>query len=195
MKILFLRLFIAACVAFWSIPESVAQKQGIGVRIGDPIGATYKRYFGMKAVEFGLGSTSRGLHHAYYRNSFRNHDRFNDLGYKSHNVASTLYLQAKYLIHNEIYVQGLDDRWDWYWGIGAMVKFATVDYRVDDNANHSRTEETFHDVDLGPEGILGMEYTFSDVPISVFADVSLMLEIVNRVTLRPFGGAGARFNF
>lgn len=195
MKTLCYKTLVGAFLLLAISSYAVAQKQGIGIRIGDPMGATYKRYFGMKALEFGLGSTSSGLHHSYYRNSFRHLNRFDNLDYKSHNVKSTLYLQAKYLIHNEIYVQGLEGRWDWYWGIGALLKFATVEYRMDDNAHHVNSKETFHDIDLGPEGVVGMEYTFQNVPISVFADVSLMFEIVNRVTLRPFGGAGARFNF
>ena len=53
----------------------------------------------------------------------------------------------------------------------------------------------YNDIDIGPEGMIGMEYTFEDVPITVFGEVSLMLELVDRVTLRPFTGVGARYRF
>jgi hypothetical protein len=51
------------------------------------------------------------------------------------------------------------------------------------------------DFDFGPEGIFGAEYTFEDVPVTLFAETSLQLELVDRLTLRLFAGTGARFNF
>lgn len=188
-----MRVILAAVLLLIITSTTFAQRQGIGIRIGDPLGVSYKRYLGMKAFEFGLGSSSQGMHKAYYRNSFESHSRFDDADYISHSVRSTIYLNGRYLIHNAIHVDGMEGKWDWYWGLGAMLKFATVRYRYNDVQANQR--ETFHDIDLGPEGIAGMEYTFQDVPVSVFADVSLMLEIVNRVTLRPFGGVGVRYNF
>ena len=86
---------------------------------------------------------------------------------------------------------------EWYWGAGAMLKFATVTYTYqleDSPSNVGNDRRT--DIDFGPEGIAGMEYTFDDIPLTLFGDVSLMLEFADRpLTVRAFAAAGARFNF
>ncbi|MBT1703604.1 hypothetical protein [Chryseosolibacter indicus] len=189
-KVLTLFLFFSTVII------GVAQDQGIGLRLGDPLGVTYKKYFGdTRAIEFGLGSTGFGSHRSYYRNSFDSRSKYDDYRYRSHRVESTVYLQARYLLHYGIDVQGLEGKWDWYWGVGGMLKVAKVRYRFFDDVPPFEDTDTRTDIDFGPEGIIGMEYTFQDVPISVFGEISLLLEIVDRVTLRPFGGVGVRYNF
>lgn len=173
-----------------------AQDQGIGLRLGDPTSVTYKKYFNnSKAFEFLLGTSGAGWHYNYYRNTFDDLNEYEGLRYRSHRVKSTLYLQGRYLLHNDIYVQGLEGKWDWYWGLGAMLKIANVEYRFHDDNSSVNNKDTYNDFDLGPEGIIGMEYTFEGVPITVFGEVSLMLEIVDRISIRPFSGAGVRYNF
>ncbi|MFZ6014646.1 MAG: hypothetical protein ACOYXT_30175 [Bacteroidota bacterium] len=170
--------------------------QGIGVRLGVPTGVTYKKYLaGDRAVEFGLGSAGPGWHSAYYENSIRSFRKYDGKRYLSHDVHSTLYLQGRYLVHTNIEVQGMDGKLDWYWGIGGILKFAKVRYRFEDDTPAGTYTDERTDLDFGPEGIGGMEYTFEDVPISIFAEVSLMLEFVDRVSLRPFSGTGVRYNF
>jgi hypothetical protein len=173
-----------------------AQQQGIGLRLGTPWGITYKKYLDKRrAFEFGLGSSSSHWSHRYYRNSFNDYGPYDHYRYRSHAVESTVYLQGRYLLHNNIYVEGLEGNWDWYWGVGAVLKVARVKYRFDNDAPPFNESGVYRDVDLGPEAIIGMEYTFQDVPLSVFADLSLMLEIVDRVTLQPLSGVGARYRF
>jgi hypothetical protein len=186
-------ILLAACTIIFF--QSYCQKQGIGLRLGNPIGLTYKKYFGLKAIELGLCSSSQGWSRAYYENTFESHDDFDDYRYRSHKVQSALYLQARYLLHNEIYVQGMEGKWDWYWGIGGVLKFASIKYRFHDDTPPLEEYETYHDIDLGPEGIAGMEYTFEGVPVTIYGEVSLMLEFVNRLTLQPFGAVGVRYNF
>ena len=50
--------------------------------------------------------------------------------------------------------------------------------------------------DFGLDGIIGLEYTFKDAPISVFADLNLFMELLDDPFL-PFlqGGVGGRYNF
>jgi hypothetical protein len=189
------KIFLFIAIIF-SVSVGYSQRQGIGVRLGNPMGLSYKKYFNKRyGLELGLGTAGPGYNNAYYRNSFRNGNKFEDLDYHSHQVRSTLYLQARYLIHEDIYIQDMEGRWTWYWGFGGVLKAANVRYRYVDNIPPYDESETYTDVDLGPEGIVGMEYTFEGVPITVFGDVSLMLEIVDRFTLQPFGGVGARYNF
>jgi hypothetical protein len=57
-------------------------------------------------------------------------------------------------------------------------------------------EERRNDIDLGVDGLVGLEYTLPSAPISILADVNLFLEIVDD----PFfaagqGGVGICYNF
>jgi hypothetical protein len=173
-----------------------AQRQGIGVRLGDPMGITYKNYFSRdQAIELGLGSASPGWHQSYYERSFKFRDRYDGYRYRSHTVESTVYLQGRYLFPFDIPIEGMEGKLQWYWGLGALLKFSKVKYRFADKQTTALLSDTRSDVDFGPEGIAGMEYTFQDVPVTLFGDISLMLELADRPTLRPFAGIGARYNF
>ena len=135
-----------------------AQQQGIGLRLGTPWGITYKKYLDKRrAVEFGLGSSSSHWSRRYYRNSFDDYGPFDNYRYRSHVVESTVYFQVRYLLHNNIYVEGLEGNWEWYWGAGAVLKVARVKYRFDNDAPPFNASGVYRDVDLGPEAIIGME--------------------------------------
>ena len=83
---------------------------------------------------------------------------------------------------------------EWYWGVGGLVKFGSVEYRYRVNGNLEKQLRS--DFDFGPEGILGMEYTFEDVPLTIFGEFSLMVEILDRPGIfRGMSGAGVRYNF
>jgi len=175
-----------------------AQKQAIGLRIGDPIGITYKRYLpNNRAVEFGIGTASSGWNSYYYENSFKKASRYDNYDYRGQKVRGTVYFQGRYLFHYNIPIEGMVGKLDWYWGAGAVLKVATIDYTYQSKTSPFNVErDTRTDIDFGPEGIAGMEYTFQDVPLSVFGEISLMLEFVDRpLTFRTFGAVGVRFNF
>lgn len=45
-------------------------------------------------------------------------------------------------------------------------------------------------------GIIGLEYIFEEVPLSIFADLNLFLEVYrNPYNIHPQGGIGIRYNF
>lgn len=186
--------FCILVLAFVSF-GAYAQNQGIGLRLGEPLGITYKRYLpNNKAIEFGLGTQPRGWNTSYYRNSFE--DRYDDLDFRSHKVKSAVYLQARYLLHNNINTQGIEGKLDWYWGVGAVLKSAKVEYRYRQELTpFAEGKRSRTDIDFGPEIIGGLEYTFQDIPLSVFGELSLMVEIVDRQTIRGLGGLGLRYNF
>jgi hypothetical protein len=51
-------------------------------------------------------------------------------------------------------------------------------------------------LDLGIDGVLGLEYTLSEIPFSIFADLIFFVEIIDDpLILWPQGGAGLRYNF
>jgi hypothetical protein len=176
--------------------SAFAQKQGIGLRIGNPLGITYKRYLpNDRAFEFIFGTAPGAWNKNYYKNSFSDFDRYDNYMYRSHNVNSTVYFQGRYLFQYEIPVEGMVGKLGWYWGAGALLKFATVTYKFE-LPNDSQESDKRTDIDFGPEGIAGMEYTFDDIPLTLFGEVSALLEFADRpLTFRAFAAAGARFNF
>jgi len=177
---------------------AVAQQQGIGLRLGDPMGVSYKKYFGRThAIEFGIGSAPAGWHNGYYINSFERYPRYDNYRYQNHTVQSTLYLQARYLFHYNIPVENMEGKLEWYWGGGALLKASQIQYRFQNReAPFTAGRDVINDIDLGPEGIIGLEYTFQDTPLTVFGETSLFLEIANRPAfIRAFGGLGVRYNF
>lgn len=185
--ILFLSIFFV---------NAFAQDRGIGLRLGIPMGITYKKYLPReKAIEFGIGTGYSSWYSHYYENSFYDFDRYEGYRYLSHEVRNPLYLQGRYLFQKDIHIEGMMGKLEWYWGVGGLMKLARVNYRYRDPDNvivrGSRT-----DIDFGPEGILGMEYTFEQVPLTIFGEFSLMLEIVDRPgAFRGLSGLGVRYNF
>jgi len=170
--------------------------RSIGLRLGLPSGLVYKKYLPKgKAAEFLIGSVPGGWNQYYYENTFHDFDKYEGYHYRSHNINSTLYLHGRYLLQNDIYIDGMMGKLDWYWGAGAVMKLASVTYYYRDENDINRTKNTT-DIDFGPEGIIGMEYTFHDLPLTVLGDISLMLEIVDRpAALHGLSGLGIRYNF
>lgn len=188
---------------------SLAQNNwGVGLRAGDPSGITVKKYTGNNALEFSIGRShwwSRGSWYNrrfddWYRDQNYNYQEFKYVGYKA---SAPLGMQLHYLFHRDITnigdesISGLD----WYFGFGGQFRMQQIayDYRYkvqgDPNWYYVRGER-FTDIDLGADGVIGLEYTFDQVPISVFLDVTLFMEIVDD----PFifwgqSGLGGRYNF
>jgi hypothetical protein len=176
----------------------MAQQQGLGLRLGDPMGVSYKKYFGRThAIEFGIGSAPAHWHNTYYINSFEEYPRYDNYRYQNHTVQSTLYLQARYLFHYNLPVESMEGKLEWYWGGGAMLKAAKIQYRYQNrDAPFASNRDIINDIDFGPEGIIGLEYTFQDTPLSIFGETSLFIELADRpATMRAFGGLGVRYNF
>ena len=166
------------------------------MRIGNPLGLTYKRYLpNDRAFEFGIGTLRPdGIKTIIRIRSVILTAMIITL-YRSHTVKSTVYLQGRYLFQYDIPVEGMVGKLGWYWGGGAMLKFATVNYKYELLMMLQELDNRT-DIDFGPEGIAGMEYTFDDIPLTIFGEVSVLLEFADRpLTFRAFAAAGARFNF
>lgn len=184
---------VLACAA----QGALAQNRGIGIRLGEPTGVTYKVHLNKsRAVEFILGTASNSWNHNYYEKSFHDRGSYNGRIYNSHHVSNTVFLQGRYLFNYEIPVQGVEGRFDWYWGVGAVLKLASVEYSYQNEAPPFNTfRDTRTDIDIGPEGIGGAEYKFEDLPLTLFAEVGLMLELGDSFGFRGLLGTGARYNF
>lgn len=188
-RIVLLLLPVLICTTAWS------QNHSLGLRLGDPIGLTYKRQVGNnRAVEFILGTASPEWRKDYHRKSFYEYSKYDGFNYVSHRLDNPVYLQARYLLHYDIPVENMEGRLQWYWGAGGMLKFGKIEYRYRDSPpdNGVRTDVR-NTVDFGPEGIGGVEYTFEDTPLNVFGEVSLLIEVADRpLTVQAFGAVGAR---
>ncbi|WP_439183357.1 SH3 domain-containing protein [Carboxylicivirga taeanensis] len=191
-----------------SSASASAYDWGIGLRLGNPSGITVKRYKqNGKALEFSLGRTHM-FDDDYYDDRFNDwyYDEgfgYADIQYLGYKVSSPIGLQVHYLIHKPINrlgdesVSGLD----WYYGFGGQLRFQsyTYNYRYrlpGRNDWFYNTGEKETDVDLGADGVIGLEYTLPKAPVSFFLDATLFMEIVDD----PFhfslmGGIGARYRF
>lgn len=189
-------VLVLGLVSFQTLAQRTSQ--GIGLRLGSPAGITYKRFLNNNnAIEAVLGTAPSSWYGDYYRNSFDDYDEYDDFRYSSHNVESTLFLSGRYLIHRNIPTSGIDGTLSWYYGAGGVFKLARVRYRyINFSGNNFAAADNKVDVDLGPEVIGGLEYYFSDLPLSVFGEASLFLELVDRpASLQIYGGLGLRYLF
>ncbi len=186
-------LFGFTCVSLFSFAQRY--DQGIGLRIGDPLGFSYKMYGNNRnALEFTVGSTSRNRHGAYYEDKFDAINDFDDFRYADHDVEYTFAAQGRYLVHTA-FPANVEGRLDWYWGLGAHLRLSSLDYSYF-NESSQLLSDTRTNFDLGPEGILGVEYELQDYPIVGFGEVSLLAELVDQpLKLRIFGAVGVRYAF
>ena len=192
---LFTGLLLTGLFFFGEEAQAQQYNQGIGVRIGDPYGISYKAYLRQRrAVEFVLGTVSRNNHSSYYRETFRNLDKYDGDLYSSHDVNFTMVLMARYLFH-ESFPANVEGRLDWYYGGGAQLRLSTLEYQYFDQQNNIiRDDHT--NIDFGPEAILGMEYELLDIPMVAFGEVSLLMELADRTfVFRVFGAFGIRYAF
>lgn len=181
---------------------------GIGLRGGDPSGLTLKKYMDGNALEISFGRThwfsGRGWYdnrfHDWYRDNDYSYQEFQYVGYRS---SVPLGLQVHYMWQKPIgrvaesNMKGLD----WYIGFGGQLRVQsyTFDYRYKlfgDPQWYYAKGDRVTDIDIGADGVIGLEYTFNKIPLSLFADATLFMEIVDQ----PFrfwmqGGIGIRYNF
>ncbi len=188
-------LMITGLLFFTTTVQAQNYNQGIGIRIGDPLGITYKAYLQRRsAIELILGSVSRNNHSSYYRDSFKKLNKYDDFLYNSHNVNFTMVLMGRYLKH-ESFPAHVEGRLDWFYGGGVQLRIAKLEYQYFDTQNRIFTDDHTN-VDFGPEGIIGMEYEFADIPMVAFGEVSLLMELVDRpFHFAVFGAFGLRYAF
>lgn len=77
---------------------------------------------------------------------------------------------------------------DWFFGIGGRLVL------LDDNDNNRRNDDD-DDYKLGVRGPIGIGYTFPDPRIELFAEVALILNLLEETDVDLDGGIGARFHF
>lgn len=180
--------------------SSSAYKWGIGLRLGEPTGLTVKKYnANASAWEFNLGRSARLGHH-YDGDDFYENSRYEDKDmykYYGYTPGFTTALQVRYMLSKPL--NGLEGL-SLYYGGGLQARFTPVRYRYayyyENGWDWEYREDRVTDIDLGLDGVLGLEYMMKDMPLSFFLDVNLFVEIVDApFVINPQGGAGVRYNF
>ena len=196
-----LSLILTLFLLFLS-PLALGQKRsgsspdwGVGIKVGDPLGVTIKKYSGNKALELIIGRTYYWgrYNHDYY---FYHDNRYKNKGYRfshSYGYSAPIAIQFHYLVHKDIHqLNGLK----WYAGFGGQFRYGRYYYDYWDNHGFYVVSERVVDYGIGPDLVGGLEYTFDDVPISLALDINLYMEILDRPFLFLFqGGLAARYNF
>lgn len=205
LKFLFLILF----VVILSTHTVLAQENwAVGVRLGDPSGISIKKYTADNALEINVGRTRLSSRDNWYNDRFDDWyaDQkfgYNDFQYRGYSASTPLGIQVHYLFRKPI-AQFADEEvvgLEWYYGVGGQLRYQTYTYdyryKLSGDPNwYYKTGERLTDIDIGLDGVIGLEYTFEDAPISVFLDATLFMEVVDD----PFlfwlqAGVGARYNF
>jgi uncharacterized protein YraI len=165
---------------------------GLGLRFGDPAGITFKKYSGNTAWEVNLGSSYRWGYR--YHDRFYRYDRFRDkryYDYKGHDAGPTTALQIHWLKHHDL---SNDGALQFYYGLGPQARFTNVYYRY--KYDGREYYERFTDLDLGIDGVLGLEFTIPNAPLSIFLDANIFVEVFDAPGwIHGQSGLGIRYNF
>lgn len=186
------------------LPTTIlAQNWGVGFRFGDPSGISVKKYWSGHAFEVSLGRThlfgrDRYYHDHYdhwYRDQHFDHHAHEFIGYRAN---PALALQMHYLIQRTVEnATGLD----WYYGFGGQLRSYRYWYSYRYKPAQGPewvvvNEASVTEVDLGVDGVIGLEYNFAKAPVSIFTDATLYMELYdNPFVFRPQFALGARFRF
>lgn len=179
---------------------SLAQERGAGIRIGEPISLTYKDFIeDYLSYEVMLGGG--GVNGSdYYKKDFESNPPASNAFYIGHSASRGVSLNFRMALHEDItdvfeitqgYLLG-------YAGVGVQLRTTNVDYSYvlnSSNPNQPVQLEERTNFDLGPEAFGGAEYYFDEAPISVFAEIGLFVELIDRINLKGQGGIGIRYLF
>lgn len=179
---------------------SWAQEDGIGIRLGEPLSITYKKFLDDNIAIEGMFGAAGANSAQYYQRSFENNRPSANAFYTAHSTSNILSFNVRGAYHEDItddlnidqgYILG-------YFGVGAQLRTAQVDYAFTDSSINPNAvfRETRTNIDFGPEVFGGAEYYFDELPMSVFAEIGLFMELLDRFGhLRFQGGIGVRYIF
>lgn len=178
-----------------------SQEHQLGLRIGEPLSITYKTNFDEKFTLEGMIGRAGTNSGQYYRRAFDNNRPFPSAIFGGFSAASGFSLNARGAYNEDISSEFdiVEGALIAYGGAGIQIRSVRVNYVYTDgaaNANKLPMNENRTNVDFGPEGFVGSEYFFEDLPLAVFAEVGLFLEVVDRPGhFRLQGGLGGRYLF
>lgn len=182
---------------------ALAQDWGVGFRLGDPSGVSVKKYWVGHAFEVSLGRTPIFSRAAYYNDRYDHwytdqrfdHHAHEFIGYRA---SPALSLQMHYLMQKPIKNAA---NLDWYYGFGGQLRsqryYYDHRYKPGNGSEWVVVQyERVTELDLGVDGVIGLEYTFKNAPVCLFTDATLFMEVIdNPFVFQGQFGLGARFLF
>jgi hypothetical protein len=197
-KLTLLLLFTALCsldsFAQKKLGSSSQKNMAIGVRVGDPTGLTLKKYFGNSALEFNAGVPTYIFGRYDYGYYYTHSNKYNKNGYYGY-AYNPVFSYAMQLHFTQLFDISAVEGLQWYAGGGLQLRQNIFETTYYDNYYGRAYTEKVAATDFGLDAVGGAEYTFAKVPFSVFADVTVFVNVINgaRVYLQP--GVGGRYNF
>ncbi|MFO7823140.1 MAG: hypothetical protein R6V72_04320 [Cyclobacterium sp.] len=178
-----------------------AQQHQVGLRLGDPYGLSLKtdlnEHYAAEVI-LGRGSPNSSQ---YYRRTFDQNKPLSSAIYYGQQVSGAFSLQARLA-----YEESLNGEFDiaagnlkGFAGFGVQLRNVAVSYfyhtpNGGENASANLSERS--DIDFGPEGFVGASYLFEDLPVVLFTELGLFMELMNRIGhLKVQGAIGARYRF
>ncbi len=182
---------------------AAGQSWGLGIRLGDPSGISVKKYNKSHAWEFSLGRTHLFSNKRYYNDRYYNWYNGQNFGYKEHEFITyrstvPIGLQIHYLIQKPLSDAG---GLDWYFGFGGQLRTQRIEYDYRYKLENGPdwvyvNNEVVTEMDLGVDGVIGLEYLFPEAPIAIFLDATLFMELVNDpFVFNAQAGVGVRYTF
>ncbi len=177
-----------------------AQEASIGIRLGEPLSITYKTFLDDHISIEGLLGRAGVNSVQYYQRSFDNNPPTANAFYSGHSTSNSFSFNLRGAYHENIsedlnieqgYLLG-------YAGVGAQLRSVRVNYAYTNpvSSQSGIFRETRTNIDFGPEIFGGGEYYFDELPINVFAEVGLFMEVINRFGhIRLQGALGVRYIF
>jgi len=188
-------------VLFLLVPLiNFAQERGAGIRLGEPISITYKDFISdYISLEGMIGAG--GINGAnYYQRDFENNLPSSNAFYISHTAKKGVSINVRSAYHEDFtdqfeiekgYLLG-------YAGAGVQLRTVQVNYVYTEGQTGGAipAQEQRTNADFGPEAFVGAEYYFDDLPMNVFIEAGIFLELLDRVGhIKGQGGIGVRYIF
>ncbi|HEY9047414.1 MAG TPA: hypothetical protein VIN08_16020 [Ohtaekwangia sp.] len=181
---------------------------GFGVKMGDPFALTYKYYPNKNfAIAADVGKPASGLYNRYFRQQFNTYQRDTlsqgaQVNYLTHTVKSDFIGELKLLYH--IDAKFISPGLQFYVGAGWEWKYSKIryDYVYDEpdnpnpNSNNRIGNFTVSRFTQGPQGVIGIEYSYFQLPISAFMELEYFTDVqLDPGWSRAEGGVGLRYIF
>jgi hypothetical protein len=179
---------------------------GLGLKLGDPFAVTYKFYPNKKwGIVADVGKASSGLYNRYYIEKFDEYAgsaATDTISYLSHRVKADYVGELKVLYHFD--ATALSPGLMFYVGAGWQVKSTKLQYSFTYDTSPSVGSGVRNEIDRldrsrftqGPQVVMGIEYSYFQMPISAFMEVEYFQDVVADPGWRKFeGGVGLRYIF
>ncbi len=180
---------------------SNAQERGVGVRFGEPFSITYKDFISDYISFEGMIGSAGVNSSSYYQRDFENNPPDGNAFYRSNSVKKGVSINARLAYHEDFSEAfGIDKGYILgYAGAGAQFRTTNVTFtytldQIDPEQPGLQEERT--NVDFGPEAFVGFEYYFDDLPLNIFAEGGIFIELLDRIGhMKGQGGIGVRYVF